>query len=120
MGAVLAHDVGKVAPGVVDPVAVKVHLVGEQLAVQRAKGAEGVGGEQHAVGGVERDHGLGPVDHGGLHESNRVVAEGVGVTLLNFDELVAVDVEAELAHDHEGLGGGDDLHIGPADEDLLN
>ena len=65
VGAVLAHDVGEIAAGLVEPVPVKVHLVGKELAVQGDEGAEGVGGEEHPVGGVEGDHGLGPVDHGG-------------------------------------------------------
>ena len=59
VGAVLAHDVGEVAAGVVQPVPLEVHLVGEQLAVQRAEGAEGVGGKEDAVGDVEGHHASG-------------------------------------------------------------
>ena len=34
------------AAGVVQPVPLEVHLVGKQFAVQRAEGAEGVGGKE--------------------------------------------------------------------------
>ena len=64
VGAVLAHNVGQIPPGLVNPVPVEVDLVGKQLAVQGDEGAEGVGGEEDAVGGVKGDHSLGPVDMG--------------------------------------------------------
>ena len=68
MGAVLAHDIGEVAAGVIQPVSLEIHLVGEQLAVQRAEGAEGVGGKEAAVGDVEGHHGLRPVNHRRAHK----------------------------------------------------
>ncbi len=120
LGAVLAHDVGQVAAGVVNPIPVKVHLVGKELAVQGPEGAEGVGGKEGAVGGVEGHHSLRPMDHGGLHEGDRVLAEGVGIALPDLNELVAVHMKTELPHEHEGLGGGDNLSLGPADENLLD
>ena len=40
VGAILAHDVGEVPAGLVDPVPVEVHLVGKQLAVQGDEGPE--------------------------------------------------------------------------------
>jgi len=112
VGAVLAHDVGEVAAGIVQPVPLKVHLVGKQLAVQRAEGAEGVGGEQHAVGEVEGHHGLRPMHHRCAHKGDGVPAEGEGVPLLHLDALVVVHVEAELPHEHKGFFVGDDLHLG--------
>ena len=60
------------------------------------------------------------MDHGGGDEGDGVGAEAEGVPLLDLDELLVVHGEAELPHEHEGLGGGDDLHVGPADEDLLD
>ena len=120
VGAVLAHDVGEVAAGLVDPVPVKVDLIGKQLAVQGDEGAEGVRREQGAVGGVKGDHGLRPVDHGGADEGDLVAAEGEGVPLLHLDAAVAFQMEAELPHQHEGLFGGDDLHLGVPQQDLLN
>ena len=120
LGAVLAHDVGVVAPGVVNPLPVEVHLVGEQLPVQGAEGAESVGGEEDAVGGVEGDHGLRPVDHGGVDKGDGVLAEAAAVPLFYLVDLVGVQGEAELVEERHRLGGGDDFHLGPAEEDFLN
>ena len=120
VGAILAHDVGEVPAGLVDPVPVEVHLVGKQLAVQGDEGPEGVGGEEDAVGGIKGHHGLGPVDHGSSHKGDGVVAEGIGVALLDLDALVTVHMEAELAHQHEGLLRGDDPDLGIAQQDLLD
>ena len=120
VGAVLAHDVGKVATGVVQPVPLEVHLVGEQLAVQRAEGAEGVGGKEDAVGDVEGHHGLRPVNHRRAHKGDGVLAEGEGVALLHLDALMSVHMEAELPHEHECLLVGDQFHLGMAQQDLLD
>ena len=37
LGTVLAHDVGVVAAGIVQPVPLKVHLIGKDVAVQGAE-----------------------------------------------------------------------------------
>ena len=120
MRAILTHDVHQVAASLVQPVAVEVHLIGEQLAVQCDEGTEGVGGEQHAIGQVEGDHGLGPVDHGGCHEGDGMTTEAVGVTLHHDTDLVVIGMETELAHQHEALLGRDDLHLGPAGENEVD
>ena len=60
------------------------------------------------------------MDHGGLHESDGVIAKGEGVPLFHLDELVAFNVESKLAHEHKRLGSGNDLHLGPADQDFLD
>ena len=114
MGAVLAHDIGEVAAGVVQPVPLEVHLVGKQLAVQCAEGAKGVGGKEDAVGDVKGHHGLRPVDHRRAHKGDGVLAEGEGVALLHLDALMPVHMETELPHEHEGLLVGDQLHFGMA------
>ena len=119
-GPYFAHDVGGVAAGVVQPVPLEVHLVGEQLAVQRAEGAEGVGGKEDAVGDVEGHHGLRPVNHRRAHKGDGVLAEGEGVALLHLDALMSVHMEAELPHEHECLLVGDQFHLGMAQQDLLD
>ena len=43
--AVLAHDVGIVPTGIIQPVFFKIHLVSKQVAAQSAEGAKGIGGE---------------------------------------------------------------------------
>ena len=47
-------------------------------------------------------------------------AEGAGIPLLDLHQLMTVHVEAELAHKHEGLFGGDELQIGIAPQQLLD
>ena len=120
VGTVLAHDVSEVAAGVVQPVPLEVHLIGKQLAVQRAEGAESVGGKEDAVGNVEGHHGLRPVDHRRTHKGDGVLTEGEGIALLHLDALMPVHMEAELTHEHEGLLVGDQLHLGMAQQDLLD
>ena len=44
--AVFADDVGVVAAGIVEPFGPEIDLVGVQISVQRAEGAEGVGGDR--------------------------------------------------------------------------
>ena len=118
--AVLTHDVGEIAAGIVQPVPLKVHLVGKQLAVQRAEGTEGVGGEQHAVSEVEGHHGLRPMHHRRAYKGDGVPTEGEGVPLLHLDALVVIHVEAELPHEHKGFFVGDDLHLGVPQQNLLD
>ena len=105
--AVLAHDVGIIAAGVIQPVALEVHLIGEQVAVQCAEGAEGVGGEQRAGGGIEADHDLRPVNHRRHGEGEGVRAGGQRVALLD-DVGAASHIHVEELADHRaGLGGAD-------------
>ena len=49
-----------------------------------------------------------------------MTAEAVGVTLHHDTDLVVIGMEAELAHQHEALLGGDDLHLGPAGENEVD
>ena len=111
LGAVLAHDVAVVAPGLVQIIPVEVHLIGKESAVHVAEGAEGVGGEENAVGGVKGHHDLRPVDHGGFHEGKIVPSGGEHLALLGLYPA-ALHIEGEELL-HHGLGGGvaDDLHV---------
>ena len=118
--AVLAHDVCEVAAGVVDPVAVKVNLVREESAVKRAERTERVSGEENAVRRVERNEHLRPVHHRSRQEGQGVSAEGQGRALLDLHALVALGREAELTHHRERLRGGNHLHAGIAQQNLLH
>ena len=46
-------------------------------------------------------------------------AEAPGIAFLHLNLLMAVDLEPELAHQHEGFLCGDDSGIGPAQQDLF-
>ena len=118
LGAVLAHDIGVIAAGIVQPVPRKVHLIGKEVAVQGAEGAECVGGEQDLVGGVIGHHHLRPVDHGGHDEGEGMAAGAEGVPLLHHHGAAGDVAVEELADHGHGLGVGDHLGIRPAAQDL--
>ena len=118
--AVFAHDVGVIAARVVQPFGFKVHLVGEEIAAQRAKRAERVRREENVVDRIVGHHGLGPVDHGGHDEGQRVAA-GIERVHLLHQHGAAVHVEIEELVDHlERLGVADDLHLGMAAHNLAH
>ena len=109
--AVFAHNVGVVAPGLIQVLGKEIGLVGEEAAVQRAESAEGVGGEENAVRAVVAHHDLGPVHHGRHHKVQLMPAGGERVTLL--DQLhPRVPVTGEKLREH-GLDFGiaDDGHF---------
>ena len=111
--AVFAHDVGVIAAGIVQPVPLKVHLVGKNSAVQRAEGAEAVGRVQGAGGLVKAHHHLGPVHHGG-HGEPQGVAAGAQGAALGHDHLPVGPVGAEELPQHgAGFGVYHQLQVGP-------
>ena len=112
--AVLADDVREVAPRVGQPVVLEVILIGKEVAVERAEGAEGVRGEERAGGDVEAHHDLGPVDHRRHDEREGVLAKAHRVALFHEDGA-GVDVKGEVVFDHLGdLFVADDLRVGIA------
>ena len=107
--AVLAHDVGVVAHHLV-PIGRNVHVGIKHRAVERAEATEGVAGEEHAVGEVERHHRLGPVHHGGEVEAQFVAAEGEGVAVAHLEGVAGQSV---ITFDHgERLGVAHQHHVG--------
>ena len=49
-----------------------------------------------------------------------MLAEALGIALFDLDQLVTVDVKAELTHEHERLFGRDHLDRRITDQDFLN
>ena len=49
-----------------------------------------------------------------------MLAEATAVPFLYLVNLIGVQGEAELVEQGHRLGGGDDFHLGPAEEDLLD
>ena len=60
------------------------------------------------------------MDHGGVDKGHGVLAEALGVPLGHLLDGAGVQAEAELIEEGHRLGGGDDLHVGPAQENLLD
>ena len=81
LDAVFAADVEIVAAGFAGPVVVVRTPEGDFL--HGAETAEGIGGEEQPVLFVIGDHDLGPVDHGGHHETEGMAAERERVAFLN-------------------------------------
>ena len=99
--AVFANDVCIVPPRLFEIIAVKIHLVGEDRAVERAENTEGVRGEERVRGFVVGHHDLRPVNHRSHIERKLVRARGERVALL--DELHApCGAGAEKLRDHHG------------------
>ena len=60
------------------------------------------------------------MDHGGVDKGHGVLAEALGVPLSHLLDGVGVQAEAELIEEVDRLGGGDNLHVRPAQQNLLN
>ena len=105
LNSVLADDVDVIATGIVEPVTVEVHLVGKNIAVQGAEGAESVGGEEYLVCQVVGHHHLGPMHHRSHDKGEVVATRGELVSLLDNHQFRGLATE-ELLHHLGGLGGG--------------
>ena len=119
--AVFADNVGVVASCVVEPFGLEVYLVGVQVAVQRAEGAERVGGVERLRRDIVGHHCLRPVDHGCHDERERVPAgaervhladdHGAGLSMSNVKKFSIIA---------SGFLIADDLHIGVAQHEVLH
>ena len=109
--AVFADDVGIVPAGISEPFGPEIHLIRIQIAVQRAKGAKGVGGVERFGSCVIGHHDLRPVDHRGHDEGKGMPTGRKRIHFL--DKLhAAVDVECEeVLHHGVRLGVADDSHL---------
>ena len=111
LGAVLAHDVEVVAPGLAVPVL---------LRVQGAELAEGVRAEEDLLRALIAHHDLRPVDHGGGDEVEHVAAQGELVPLLHREGGGEVQPREVLGKEREGLGPAHEFHLRPALHHRLN
>ena len=95
--AVFADDVRVIAAGFVNVVGKEIDLVVEQMSVERAEGAEGVGREKHFVGQIIGHHDLGPMHHRSHDEGEFMLAGAELVTLGNDVVFKRVRQGEELA-----------------------
>ena len=117
--AVLADDVGIIAARLVQVLGEEIGLIGEEAAVERAEGAEGVGREEDLVGAVIAHHDLGPVDHR-RHDEAELVAAGLqAVPFLDQNDALR-QIEGEKLRQHSlDLRIADDLRLGIARDQQL-
>ena len=118
--AVFAHDIAVVAPRIRHPAALKVDLVVEQVAVQCAEAAEGVGGKKDMLVLFISHHHFGPVDHRCKHKAQRMRTKAERIVFHHSDDA-ALQVEViELAHQSKGFGVSHDFQLGKAQQQFLN
>ena len=118
LGTVLAHDVGVIPAGVIQPVPLEIQLAGKNIAAESAKGTEGIGGKQDLIRRVISHHDFRPVDHGS-HQERKCMASGVQrVALLDCHRTVGNVAVKKLADHGNGLGVAHDLRLGIGLQDL--
>ena len=118
--AVFAHDVAVIPAGVCQPIPVKIQLVVEQAAVQRAKAAKGIGGKQDLLAFFISHHHFGPMDHGGGVEPQGVGAQLQGLPFFDHDRAVGQVHIVKLLHQAKGLGIAHHLHLGVPQHQLFD
>ena len=118
--AVFADDICIVAASLVQPLPVKIKLIVEDIAVQGAKGPEGVSGEEDFVRLIVSHHRLRPVHHGSHDEVESVLPGREGIPFF-YGNCPAVQVKVKELTDHgEGLGIPDELHIRIAQDQFVD
>ena len=117
---VFPYDIGQIASRVIKPVAVKIHLIREQFAVQRAEGSERVSRKQDAIREIETDHRLRPVNHWRENKGDGMSAEAKRIAFLDFHAGMRVDSEAELAHHQKSFFIADDRNLRIAQKHFLD
>ena len=118
--AVLADDVAVIASCIREPVLLKVHLVGKEIAVKRAEAAEGIRGKQRAGNRVIGHHDLGPVDHRRHDKGQRMPADVQGVAFPNQNAAVGNIAGKKLVQDQRGRQRADHLGVRIAHQHLGN
>ena len=117
---VFADDVGVIAPCFVDVVCEEIDLVIEQMAVERAEGAEGIGREEHFIGQVIGHHDLGPVYHRS-HDEGKFVSAGTELIALGDDVVFKAVRQREKLTEHGlYLSVADDGDLGVTQRQLLD
>ena len=116
---VLSYNISIIASGFIHPFAVEIDLVGVEVAVQGAERSEGIGGEEHLVGGVVGDQHFRPVHHLRPHEVQRMFAGSQRFAFLNHLNLNTFRNIHKLFHEAGSLHAANDDGVRPTHQHLL-
>ena len=119
MRTVFSDDIYQIAARLVEPVAVEVHFVREQFAVQCDKRTERIRGKQYAVCRIKSNHGFRPVYHRCGYKRYRMAAKAVRISFCDGNAFVLIRMETKLTHQHKGFFCRNHFYLRIAQQDLF-
>ena len=107
-GAVFPDDIGEVAQDLVFEIS-DVNFIVEDTAVERAEAAEGIAGEEDAIGRIIGHHRLGPMHHGREMKTQLMLAQIERIAIV--DDVNILRDAVEFFEKTDGLLVADDREV---------